>query len=96
MTIKTVHGKHVVVPENVLDREILQHLLVWMKPDDVTYWNVKTRNAPDPLDSEDRDGRILVVWGMADGEQNFDPFSLFKDGNGNLFVGKAPMPPKAD
>jgi hypothetical protein len=91
MTVKQIGGKNVVCPENQLERDILQRLMVHMKPETIgEYWVVKF-NKFDPLDAEDSQGRIYVSWRNVSDELQFDPFCFCIDGP-HLTVVKAPMP----
>lgn len=91
MKLERIGKNNVIVPENELDREILQCLLVHMKPDDAgDYWDVTT-NSFDPMDQEDQQGRMYVSWEKRDGERQLDPFSICKN-EGHLVVEKMPMP----
>ncbi|MDB5319455.1 MAG: hypothetical protein JWN40_1086 [Phycisphaerales bacterium] len=81
MKLERIESKNVLVPENKLDREILQYLLVHMKPDGIGYWDV-IYNGFDPMGADDWQGRVYVSWEGEDRARQLDPFSVIKDQDG--------------
>jgi len=89
MKLEQIDRNRVLIPENELEREILQRLLMHMKPDYApAYWDV-TSNSHDPMSQEDRQGKFYVSWDNAQRERRLDTFSICRaDEGGYLTVVK--------
>jgi hypothetical protein len=90
MTARRIGQKEVLIPETILDRDVIVHLMTMMRPDCCNgHWDV-TWSGFDPLTADDYAGRILVSWEDKENRRKRDYFSICRDDHGGFGVIKAP------
>jgi hypothetical protein len=90
MTTRRIGQTEVLIPENIVDRDVLVHLMTVLPPDCANgYWKVKWSGF-DPLTPDDYLGRIRVSWEDKQNTRQLDFFSICRDDYGGFAVIKSP------